>query len=1038
MSLTPSELQSTAVPTGTVSEPPAAALAEGDQLVRPVHVAIRGRARLRVRGLQRNDQLKQALEYKLPSMDGVSTASANVLTGTILLTFDPARSTTDIMIVVAHALHSADGSARDTGRAVRAGRMKEAARAATETKAASGSTADWYALDASDVLSRFGTSSRTGLDSDRARESEALHGRNVIPPAEPRSSLEILAGQFDSFPVVLLGGCAALSIMTGGLGNAAAILGIVAMNAAIGYFCESSSERSIHALSQLATPQATVIRDGNVRPIPTEAIVPGDLVVLERGDLVPADGRIVKARDLMVDESALTGESAPVLKRARALNGGAVPLSGRVNMVYKGTSVVGGSGLAVVVGTGRDTEMGEIQALVGTARPPETPLQRQLDRLGVRLVFASLAAAGVVFAIGTLRGMGIIPMLQSAMSLALAALPEGFPAISTATLALSIREMRQRKVVIRHLDAVETLGSVGVICLDKTGTLTANRMEVVLVRTGSTDYALVNGSFSSADHADGAADRADLARTLEIAALCNQAEAGFSESPDVPGGSPTETALVRAAAIAGIDVTDLRQRHPLIETRQRSQARRFMVTRHENAQGSLLAIKGNPTDVLARCASYRERGVVRPLDDVRRARITATNERMAERALRVLGVAFRDANGGAPDRDWVWLGMVGIVDPIRPGMRELMHVFRRAHIQTVVITGDQTATARAVARELDLANGGPIELLDELDLARRQPQELAELAQRLHVFARVTPGSKLQIVQTFQRAGKVVAMTGDGINDSPALRAADIGIAIERGTSAAREAADIMLEDDDLRSLAAAVRQGRTVHRNIRKALRYLLATNTSEVLFMLGAIAAGSGPPLSPAQLLWINLLTDSLPAVALGLEPSAPDALDAPPFDPDAPLLARKDVPALAGQAAIISAGAFGALLYGLGRYGTGPEAGGLAFNALVGAQLLHAFSARSESTSMFRGEAMPRNPYLGGAIAATAGLQAGAWLFPPTRRLLGFPSIGILDALVVGAAAILPYLVNEAFKPTSRAEAPRSDQSVPADDIAQELIR
>jgi Ca2+-transporting ATPase len=959
----------------------------------------------------------------------VSIASASVLTGNILVTFDPARDLSEIVIIVTAALRSAnenDGQLRTTAASHRPAHQPEVAPVAPPP--ADRHTPPWHALDADDVLARLETSPRDGLSAAQVEASEARHGRNLTPRATPRSSLDILKSQFDSFPVLLLVGSAALSVVTGGLADAAAILGIVALNAAIGYASESRSEQTIHAFSQLAEPRATVIRDATRLSIETEAIVPGDIVVLTRGNMVPADARVIDARDLFLDESALTGESAPVSKDTHGLHGGNVPLSERINMVYKGTSVVGGSGLAVVVGTGRNTEVGRIQALVEGERPPETPLQRQLDHLGVRLTFASLAAAGTVFALGILRGIGGLAMLRSALSLALAALPEGFPAISTATLALSIRNMRQHKVVARRLDAIETLGTVGVICLDKTGTLTANRMSVVLVRAGSINHEFVHGRFPKESPGD-PRDRGDMIRTLEIGALCNEAEAGIPNTPASFNGSPTENALVRVAISAGIDVSELRRRHPRIDTLYRSEARRFMATLHDSGGDFVLAVKGNPMDVLQRCAFIRERGVVRPLDDADRARIAAENEKLAVRALRVLGIASRDASHGISDRDLVWLGMVGMSDPIRPGMRELMRVFRQAQIQTVVITGDQTATAVAVARELALANGDPIQVLDEQDLEQRPPEEIAELVQRVHVFSRVTPGDKLQIVRAFQRAGKIVAMTGDGINDSPALRAADIGIAIEGGTEAARQAADIVIEDDDLYALVAAIHQGRTVHRNIRKALRFLLATNASEVIYMLGTIAAGSPPPLSPAQLLWINLLTDSLPAVSLGLEPSAPDAMHVPPADPDAPILGQRDVPTLLGQAGFISAGAFGTLLYGLGRYGVGPRARGLAFNALVAGQLFHAFSARSETRSVFNRDRMPPNPYLRWAIAATAAMQGGAWLLPATRRMLGFPPLGILDTLVLGAAAVLPFMANEALKGRPRGGIPHA---TPGDDL------
>ena len=693
----------------------------------------------------------------------------------------------------------------------------------------------------------------------------------------------------------------------------------------------------------------------------------------------------------------------------------AVALADRRNMAYMGTTVTGGSGVGLVAATGKATAIGAISELIGTARTPETPMQRQLDHLGARLALASGAVCLAVFGMGMLRGYGRLAMLKAAISLGVAAIPEGLGTVATTTLAMGIRDMRTRKVAVRRLDAVETLGSVRAICLDKTGTLTENRMTVVALQVNGRRLEIANGRYCIDGREEDLTKDPALRRLWQVAILCNDTEIDTS-NPDAVTGSPTEGALLRAAAAMGVDVAELQGRFPRQATRARAELRPYMATYHKLGNGSsLVAVKGSPSHVLDLCDRYLHQGDPAPLNAEQRGRIRSANDAMAADSLRVLGLAYAEGEfaNGAPE-NLIWLGLIGMADPIRPELDLLMGQFHQAGIQTIMITGDQRATAEAIGRRLNLGQGESLEILDAEQLEKLDSESLRELVKKVHVFARVTPAHKLRIVQTLQKAGMVVAMTGDGINDGPALRAADIGIAMGHGgTDAARSVADVVLEDDNLHTMLVAVEQGRTLYDNIRKAIRYLVATNCSEIMVMAGGIGLGLGAPLTPMQLLWINLVTDIFPALALSLEPPAPDVLSQPPRDPAGPIIRREDLPDLGIEAILLSAAGLSAFAYGRARYGSGPAAAGIAFQTLAGAQLLHAVSSRSEHSSIFRPGDRPSNRALNLAIGGSLGLQLFTQMLPPLRQLLGLGPLALTDLLVIGAGAVAPLLVNEARK-------------------------
>jgi Ca2+-transporting ATPase len=875
----------------------------------------------------------------------------------------------------------------------------------------------WHLQDVDTVMASV-ESAWTGLSSVLADERLRKYGPNLLPEAVPRSDLSILLDQFKSLPVALLAASAVVSVFTGGLADAAVIMGVVIINAAIGYITESQAEKTINALTGMLHPAALVMREGRVQEIKAEGVVPGDILVLAPGSYIAADARLIEARHLSVDESALTGESMPVVKDPqRRLGREDIPLADRLNMVYRGTLVTGGQGRAVVVATGGSTEMGAIQTLVGEARPPETPMERPLDTLGRQLVILSGAVCGVVFVVGVLRGYSFIQMLTTSISLAVAAVPEGLPTIATTTLALGIRDMRKHKVLVRHLDAVEALGAVQVICMDKTGTLTMNRMSVAAVSAGMKRLSVSGGRFFHEGQVVDPFAHDELLRLIHAGVLCNETEINGGKGAYIVKGSPTEAALVELAVGAGIDVIELRRRYPLTRMDYRAENRNYMRTEHGAGDGKrIVALKGSPPEVLAMCLWHVQDGTRKMLTDADRLAIITENERMAGQALRVLGVAYAALGDGA-EGELTWLGLVGMADPVRMGVKELIGRFHKAGIETVMITGDQTPTAYAIGKELGLSNGRPLEILDSTHLEKVDPELLSALAQRVDVFARVSPAHKLQIVQALQRAGKVVAMTGDGINDSPALKKADIGIAMgHTGTDVARSVADIVLEDDDLQTMIIAVGQGRTIYSNIRKSVHFLLATNLSEIMVMFAAIATGAGQPLNPMQLLWINLLTDIFPGLALSLEPPEPDVLSRPPGNPHDPIVRRADLQRIGVESVVISAGTLAAYGYGISRYGIGPQAGSLAFMTLTSVQILHALSCRSESHSIFDRNGLPPNNYLKLALGGSFAVQLLSATIPGLRNFLGVAPIGVIDGIVIGMGAVLPLLVNEGTKTLS----------------------
>ena len=970
----------------------------------PLHTVVAGRARLGIGGLRGAPELAALLERGLTGFGGVYEVSASALTGNITLTYEPTTPLERLIERISGLLR---------------GEITPAVEDPGERQ--------WHATEAQAIASELGTSCSHGLSAARAAEELARGGTNTIPLPHQRSDLSILLGQFQSLPVALLAGVAVVSLATGTLLEAGAIMAVVALNAAIGFTTKTRAERTIRSLAAPAALTARAVRGGAEADVPAETLVPGDIIVLQRGTVVAADARLISARTLTVSEAALTGESLPVTKSTETLGTRGVPLGDRVNMVYRGTIVTGGSGRAVVVATGARTEVGRIQRLVGATLTPETPLQRQLGELGEQLVWITLAASGAVFGLGFVRGFALLALVRSSLSVAVAAVPEGLPMVATTTLALGVEDLRRQDILVRRLDAIETLAAVDVVCFDKTGTLTHGSMSLEAVALG--DRICRRHGDALLDQDDAVLRPQDDHRfrmLLSVVSLCSETEIEPREEPDAPHrltGSATENALVQAALDHGIDVTELRRGLPRRAVQHRSEAYRFMATTHATDNGLWTAVKGSPGEVLARCTwEAQPDGGRRMLAGARRREIEAQNAAMAAQALRVLGTAWREQprvhddgaqHPGDIDR-LTWTGLVGLADRVRQGLPDLMHKLHRAGIATIMLTGDQTATARAVAERIGLSAAGPVEIVDASELDGLAPAELAAVARRAHAFARISPAQKLRIVRALQDAGSTVAMIGDGINDSPALRAANVGMAIGRhGDAAAREVADVFFAAENLDVLPLAIERGRGTYGNIRKAIHYILSTNTSEILLMLAGTAAGFGEMLSPIQLLWINLISDVLPAIGLAMEPPEPDAMARGPTDANEPIVRRDQMGRLGREAGILTASALGAGLFGAMRHGlSSPQARTMAFGSLATSQLLHALAYRSSPHSVLKsGGLAGSSARLLGIIGGSLAAQLAAMLVPGVRNALGVAPIGLLDGLTMAAGGVAPFVISEA---------------------------
>jgi calcium-translocating P-type ATPase len=872
-----------------------------------------------------------------------------------------------------------------------------------------------HALPADQALGALG-SGRDGLAPDEAAARRERHGPNRLPEGRRRGPLRRLLAQLDNLLIQVLIGAALLSLLMDHALDALVILLVVIVNTAVGFVQEGRAERALEAIRAMIDPRASVLRGGRRLTVPADAVVPGDIVLIEAGDRVPADLRLVRASSLKIEEAVLTGESVAVDKSVDPV-AEAAPLGDRRSMAFSGTFVAAGQGAGVTVATGAGTELGRISTMVGEVRTLETPLTRQMKRFARQLTFIILGVAVLAFLFAVqIRGWGFDEAFMLVVGLAVAAIPEGLPAIMTITLAIGVQRMAGRNAIIRRLPAVETLGSVSIICSDKTGTLTRNEMTATGILTAEGEFPVPGVGYAPDAPVDLDGAAAELAKA---ALLCNDAELRQADGAWIVDGDPMEGALVTLAMKAGLDPTAERRHAPRLHEIPFDSAHRFMATLHWGQA----FIKGAPERLLDMCDRERRDGADVPLD---RARWEAEAERLAARGQRLLAFAVKemegetlghaDLGGGA-----VLLGLVGFIDPPREEAARAIADCRGAGIRVAMITGDHAVTAREIARQLGLADD-PAALTGQ-DLDALDANGLKAAAAGTPVFARTSPAHKLRLVEALQADGHVVAMTGDGVNDAPALKRADIGIAMGlKGTEASKEAAEMVLADDNFASIVAAVREGRTVYDNLKKAIAFLLPVNGGESLSLLIAVLLGLALPIEPLQILWVNMVSSVALATVLAFEPTEPDAMRRPPRESSEALLSAFVVWRVGLVSTLFMAGIFGMFEYVQAAGGSLELARTAAVNTLVVMEIFYLFSVRYLRSPSFTFAGVRGTPRVLAAIALVVALQFAFTYAPLMQALFRTEAVPLSLGLTIVAAGPALLVLLEAEKWARRKWVPR----------------
>ncbi len=896
-----------------------------------------------------------------------------------------------------------------------------------------------WSLTEQEILSRLEVDDREGLAASESARRILLHGPNALRESRQRGLWSVLAAQFKSLIVGLLAVAAAVALAFGEVVEGLAIGAVIVINAAIGFFTELRAVRSMEALRKMGTVRTRVRRDGEILEVEAESLVPGDIVILEGGDIITADLRIIRCSKLQADESALTGESVPVSKTEEALPE-ETPLAERANMLFKGTALTRGSGEAVVAATGMDTELGGITSLVETAEETSTPLEKRLNRLGHKLIWATLVIAAFVIGAGILAGKAVFLMIETGIALAVAAIPEGLPIVATIALARGMYRMARRHALINRLSSVETLGATNVIFTDKTGTLTENRMTVVriaqepgeiMVRGGGADSGRDREGEDGVETGDGSeetdtdaflregdpvdpGDDAPLREILEAGVLCNNASIQNSQTV----GDPLETALLGAAGRAGITREDFSRRMPEEREEAFDSDIKMMATFNRDGNVYRVAVKGAPEPVLEACTRTMTAGGEKPWNDEDQQRWLERNELMAADGLRVLALAVKRTErlDEEPYRDLVFLGLMGLQDPPRREVRAAIEGCRRAGVRVIMATGDQPVTAKSIAAAVGLVEEGGDRVIHGNDLrpaAELTEQERQEI-RRAAIFARVSPAQKLDLIDIHQQQGSVVAMTGDGVNDAPALKKADIGIAMGlRGTQVAREAADMVLKDDAFSSIVAAIQQGRVIFDNIRKFVVYLLSCNVSEILAVSLASMANAPLPILPLQILFLNLVTDVFPALALGVGEGNPAVMERPARPPGEPIMNRGNWLSVGGYSLVITASVLGSLALAL-KWLQLPlrQAMTVSFLTLAFAQLWHVFNMRDRGSGVLRND-LTANRAVWGALVLCTGLLLLAVYLPGLSGILKLSGPGGRGWGLVAAMSLTPLTAGQIAK-------------------------
>ncbi|MCX5692454.1 MAG: calcium-transporting P-type ATPase, PMR1-type [Candidatus Omnitrophica bacterium] len=825
---------------------------------------------------------------------------------------------------------------------------------------------NWWELDIVEIEKALGVDASGGLSPEEADARLEKYGPNRLKEKKEINPLDIFIDQFKDFIIWVLIGAALVSGFLQEWIDAIAIVAIVILNAMLGFIQEYRAEKSLAALKKLSSPNSKVIRGGYRQIINSYKIVPGDLIELEAGDNIPADSRLIWVTpNFTVSEASLTGESHPVVKTTLSLKEGDVPLADRANMVYMGTSIASGKARAIVTETGMETELGNIAGMIQGVEDNVTPLQKRLEAFGKFIVYICFGLVGLVFLLEILRGSKLIDVFLTSVSLAVAAIPEGLPAVVTIALALGVQRMVKRHAIIRKLPSVETLGCATVICSDKTGTLTKNEMTVQAVYVNKMLFNVtgigydVKGEFTRDYKTIDPPDYPELNKLLSYAALCNGADLVKDKSGYKVIGDPTEGAILSCAAKINIWKKDLEDRFSFIEEIPfDSERKKMTIVRRDDAM-VIAFIKGAPDIFLEDCVQIEDRGGARKLEDEDKKEILAVNERLASSAMRVLAIGYKNMDkvpdsyrAEAIEKDIVFLGLVAMIDPAREEVKDAIERCSTAGIKTVMITGDHKNTAVAIAKELGFFKKDSMALTGE-ELNKLSDDKLYEIIENIPVYARVSPEHKLRIVRAWRRRGEVVAMTGDGVNDAPAVKEADIGISMGiTGTDVTKEVSDMIITDDNFASIVSAVEEGRGIYDNIKKFIHYLLSCNVGEILVMFVSSLIGLPVPLLPIQILWVNLVTDGLPALALGVDPVSKNIMSRPPRKPDEPVITKENAFLMLWQGAFIafcSLFAFSFVLFiekeGIGRARTA------AFIVLSCAQLFHSFNCRNNRESIFK---------------------------------------------------------------------------------------
>lgn len=854
-----------------------------------------------------------------------------------------------------------------------------------------------------------------GLSRIEAKDRLVKYGFNELRGEKRTSPYRIFLEQFRSYLVIILLVAMAISAFLGEIIDTVVIGIIVVINAIVGFTQEYRAERALEALKELTTPRTIVIRDGKEAELPSREIVPGDTIVIETGDRVPADSRLIDVIGLKVDESSLTGESFAISKGVDAIPEN-TPLADRGNMIFMGTVSTYGRGKGVVVATGMKTEIGQIAEMIQVAEREPTPLQVKLANLGKHLGIIILALCGVVFLTGVLRALNIFEMFLIAVGLAVAAIPEGLPAIVTMALALGVQRMVKRNVIIRKLPAVETLGCSTVICSDKTGTLTQNEMTVREIYVNNKMYQITGVGYKPEGkfYLDGKEidpkNDESISLLLRIDSLCNNASLEYDEEKGhwLIIGDTTEGALLVAAAKAGLQKDELEKKFKRKIEIPFDSDRKRMTTIHSTSEGNNVAyVKGAVEVVLGLSSHIYENGQMNELTEEKRKQILQINQGMAEKALRVLGMAFKKLPkkmtqfaSETVEKDLVFVGLSGMMDPPRKEVKDALRLSKMAGIRSIMITGDHKITAMAVAKELSLMRDGDL-VLTGVELDEISDEELERTIDRVAVFARVSPKHKMRIVKAFKKKRQIVAMTGDGVNDAPALKSAEIGVAMGiTGTEVTKEASDMILTDDNFASIVAAIEEGRMIYDNISKVVRYLISTNFGEILTLFIGTLIGLPLPVIAIQILWINLVTDGLPALALGVEPGEPDIMERKPRDPREEILSRKSLVYAIGVGAIMCVGTLALFIYGLNLYPPDPELAGprtIAFTVLMMFQMFSVLNFRSERNSLFKIGVLT-NKHLIGAVFSSILLQLAVIYVPFLQGVFGTVPIGLFEWLLI----------------------------------------